>query len=66
MKPDNHIRENKVRVKFVDLHGNIESVHWFDLANDTDRRDMGRACAHWQQYAVGNRIESEVMTIVRR
>jgi hypothetical protein len=57
--------ENKVRVKFVDGSGNVVSARWFDLCIDDERREMGKLCGKWQSTTVGNKVESEVMTIVR-
>ena len=57
--------ENRVRVKFITPSGHIDTVEWFDLVITEQRRDMGMKCGFWQSKEIGNRVESEVMTIVR-
>ena len=57
--------ENRVRVKFITHDGHVDCVEWFDLVITEQRRDMGMKCGFWQSKEIGNRVESEVMTIVR-
>lgn len=57
--------ENKVRVTFRESNGRVFCVVTYDLANDVHRRAMGIKCGQWQSSEVGNRVESEVISIRR-
>ena len=62
MPPQKHIVELSVIVEFIETDGSVNRTECFDLANDQDRKDMGRACSDW--YVItGRRIHSEVLKI---
>ena len=57
--------ENTVRVKFWTVNNPVPRVKWYNLVIDEERRQMGKDCGAHQSDKVGNRVESEVMTIRR-
>jgi len=57
--------KNVVRVQFLNPLRVPQSEHLFDLCIDAERRQMGKLCGEWQSVAVGNRIVSTVIEIVR-
>lgn len=57
--------ENIVRVRFITRDNRVNETADFDLVIDDERRAMGKKCAVWQSTAVGNKVESVVLTIVR-
>lgn len=64
MPPQNTIKKLHVRVQFIDSAGQVRRTDKFDLTDDRDRKDMGRACADWYTTA-GRKIISEVIEIVK-
>ena len=57
--------KNIVRVQFCDNNFNAVHVRTFNLVDEEHRREMGKLCAEWQAAAVGNRVVSTVIEIVR-